>query len=212
MIKSYELEGFEGIFERDEPEDGFVPLFLDEIEEKEEPKEEEKKEKPQEEVKKDEIDIEAQARKIFEDAYIAGEKAGVEMGMRKVEPLVKRLNQYLDELSDFKEELIKRAENLAFELAFLFAEAIILKKCEEERGIILNMIRKALEICEEKSNITVRVRGDDLKYLDHERIRHLNFVADDTLDGPGFVIETNFGDIDGRIKTQIEEMKRALIL
>ena len=38
----------------------------------------------------------------------------------------------------------------------------------------------------------------------------IKVVADDTLKEPGFVIETNMGDIDGKISTQIEELKNAL--
>ncbi len=39
------------------------------------------------------------------------------MGMQRVEPLVKRLGTFLAELSVFKEELVKRAENLSTEMA-----------------------------------------------------------------------------------------------
>jgi len=206
MVKSYELVGFDGVFEKDEIKEEFLPLFENRHERHETINHSEDGEK--EAV----IDIESQARQIFEDAYVQGEKAGIEMGMRKVEPLVKRLNTYLEEIGQFKKVLVKEAERLAFELAFLFAEAIVLKKCNEDKEVVLNMITKALEICEVKNSITIRVRRDDIKYLDQDRLKHLNIVPDDTIMEPGFVIETNFGDIDGMVETQIEELKKGVFL
>ncbi|MCX5807210.1 MAG: FliH/SctL family protein [Proteobacteria bacterium] len=153
-------------------------------------------------------DIENEARKVFEDAYIQGEKSGYEMGMKKVEPLVKRLNGDIAALTLLKEELFKKAEKLSVELALVFAEGIVLKECHENREIVLNMARKALEICEEKSGITIRMRREDVQHISEDRIYPLKIVPDDTLKDPGFIIETNFGDIDGTIATQIEELKK----
>ncbi len=153
-------------------------------------------------------DIENEARKVFEDAYIQGEKAGHEMGMKKVEPLVKRLNGDIAALSALKEDLFRKAEKLSVELALVFAEAIVLKECEANRDITLNMARKALEICEEKSGITIRMRREDVQHISEDRIYPLKVIPDDSLKDPGFIIETSFGDIDGTIATQIDELKK----
>ncbi len=157
------------------------------------------------------VDIESITRKAFEDAYVQGEKAGHEMGMKKVEPLIKRLSGDISALAAFKEDLVKKAEKLAVELSIAFTEAIVLKECEEKRNIIINMVKKALEICEEKSEIRIRMRRDDAKHIPEESVYPLKIVPDDTLKDPGFIIETNFGDIDGTIATQIEEIKKAFI-
>jgi flagellar assembly protein FliH len=153
-------------------------------------------------------DIENEARKIFEDAYVQGEKAGHEMGMKKVDPLIKRLNGDIAALTAIKEELFKKAEKLSVELALVFAEAIVLKECQENREIAVNMAKKALEICEEKSGITIRMRREDVQHISEDRIYPLKVIPDDTLKSPGFIIETNFGDIDGTIATQIDELKK----
>jgi flagellar assembly protein FliH len=153
-------------------------------------------------------DIENEARKIFEDAYVQGEKAGHEMGMKKVEPLIKRLNEDIAALTAIKEELFKKAEKLSVELALVFAEAIVLKECQENREIAVTMAKKALEICEEKSGITIRMRREDVQHISEDRIYPLKVIPDDTLKSPGFIIETNFGDIDGTIATQIDELKK----
>jgi flagellar assembly protein FliH len=157
------------------------------------------------------IDIEAETRKVFEDAFVQGEKAGHEMGLKRVDPLVKRLNQYISEIEDLKGELFERTRKLSVELALAFAEAIVLRSCEDKKEVITDMVRKALDICEGKSDITIRVRPSDAPYISCGRNAFLKVVPDESLQEPGFVIETNFGDIDGKISTQLEELKKRIL-
>ena len=48
--------------------------------------------------------LEDQTRKAFEDAYAQGEKAGYEMGLRRVESIAKRLEKQIDEVASFRRE------------------------------------------------------------------------------------------------------------
>ncbi len=159
----------------------------------------------------EQLDVEAQSRKVFEDAFVQGEKAGFEMGLKKVEPLVKRLNTYLGELTAFRAELAGRYERLAVELGLLFARTIILRECEERRDTVVEMAKRALEMCEDKRSIVIRMRREDLRHVAVEELSPLQVVADDTLKEPGFIIETECGDIDGRLSTQLEELTRRIL-
>jgi flagellar assembly protein FliH len=156
----------------------------------------------------DAADAEEQSRKAFEDAFVQGEKAGYEMGMKKVETVIRRLNGYISDLSFFKEELLERSRKLSTELALVFTEAIILRECDEKRETVLRMAKKALDLCEERNDIVIRIRKEDADRISPDEVSHLRIVRDDTLKEPGFIIETNFGDIDGRISVQLEELKK----
>ena len=150
------------------------------------------------------------ARKAFEDAYAQGEKAGYEMGMRRVESIAKRLENQISEILSFRQKLIDKYEKLSTEIALIFAETLVLRVCSDHRDTLMSMIRKALEACEDKSELVIRVRPEDVKYVEGLESSHLKIIPDDTLKDPGFVIETTMGEIDGRIRTQIEELKGAL--
>ena len=150
------------------------------------------------------------ARKAFEDAYVQGEKAGYEMGMRRVESIAKRLENQIKEVVSFKRELTNRYEKISTELALIFGETLVLRVCSDHKDVLMSMIRKALEACEDRSELVVRVRSEDMKYVESLASSYLRVVPDDTLKEPGFVIETNMGEIDGRIRTQIEELKGSL--
>jgi len=155
------------------------------------------------------VNIEEEARRIFEEAFAQGEKAGHEMGMKKVEPIIKRLGGFMAELSLFREELVKRAESLSTELARVFAAALVLRECSEHREAVLRMVRKALSLCQEHSGATtIRLRGEDADLVPEADLKQFKIVRDDAMREPGFVIETNFGDIDGRISVQMEELKK----
>jgi len=169
-------------------------------------------EEPREQVERPEkIDVEAETRRMFEEAFAQGERAGHDMGMKKLEPLTERLNQYLGSLDSFKQELLGRVEHFATILALTFAESIVLKECADHREVTHSMIRKALEACEERSEILVRLPKEDAWLISAHEATAWKIVPDEELKEPGFIIETKFGDIDGRISKQLEELKKEFL-
>lgn len=207
-VESFTLSPFDDQSGRTARRDEFVNMFGDEAadREHEETAVEETVEEPVEET----IDIEAQARKIFEDAFAQGEKAGHEMGLKKVEPLVRRLNSYIAELEELKGYLRERTEKMSVELALMFAETIILRSCEEKKEILAGMVRKAMDICEGTNDVVIRIRPDDAQHISSEGNTFVKVVPDDAIREPGFVIETSFGDIDGRLSTQLDELRKRI--
>lgn len=194
-IKAYKIDFFSNATDSKNPE--FTGLFS----------ESEKKVRAEEQ----QPSTEDQARKKFEDAFIQGEKAGHEMGMKKVEQVVKRLNNYLTELGAFREKLLKQAEVFSVDLALVFTEALVLRDCSEHRVLVMNMAKRAFEICEDKCDIVIRVRCEDAELLSQNTMSHIKIIPDDTLKEPGFIVETSFGDIDGRISTQLEELRKEFL-
>jgi flagellar assembly protein FliH len=189
-----------GVVGHERPEAGFVSYFRPRAAEAE----------IEETVEEPPPSLEDQARKVFEDAYVEGEKAGCDMGMRRVDAVAKRLERHIEEVTLFKGVLEERYEKLAVELALKFAETIVLQECAEKRDVLAAMIKKAMEMCEEKGEIVIRVRAEDARYIEGIRSDRIKVIADDTLKDPGFMIETQVGDIDGRISSQIEELRSAL--
>ena len=185
------------------PEAGFVSFFRSEAAEA-------KEDETIRDRRTRRASLEDLARKAFEDAYAEGEKAGRDMGMRRVEAIAKRLERYIEELTSFRAALEGEYEKFAVELALKAAEAIILRECGQHREILADMIKKAMEMCEENSELVIRVRAEDARYVEAVDSDRVKVIADDRLKEPGFTIETRMGDIDGKISAQIEELKRAL--
>jgi flagellar biosynthesis/type III secretory pathway protein FliH len=55
------------------------------------------------------------------------------------------------------------------------------------------------------------MRREDVPLVAVEETSGLTIVADDGLKEPGFIIETEFGDIDGRISVQFAELRRQML-
>lgn len=155
-------------------------------------------------------DLEEELRRAFEEAYAQGEKAGFEVGMKKAEVLLNRFNTYLSQLEEFKTELLSRMEKATYELAFIIAEAIVLKECEIDRECVLRMVKKAMELLNERSKVVIRVRRDDAAYI-REKLPQVEVIPDEKLVEPGFLIESEFGIIDGALKTQLQELRKELL-
>jgi hypothetical protein len=62
--------------------------------------------------------------------------------MKKLEPVIVRLNNYITMLEGFKNEMVERAERLAVELAFILTETLVLKECEEDKETIIRMAKR----------------------------------------------------------------------
>ena len=195
------------ILDLDDPFEVEPPQVRALIEDPPEPPEEDEP-APIEDPPEPKLDIESEARRIFEEAFAQGEKAGYEMGLNKAEPLIARLNQYLNTLDAFKQEVLGRVERFATALALTFAEAIVLKECSEHKEITIAMIRKALESWEDKGEIRIRLPKEDAWLISAQESVSWKIIPDDELTEPGFVIETSFGDIDGRISKQLDELKK----
>ena len=47
-------------------------------------------------------------------------------------------------------------------------------------------------------------------YISCDGNTFLKVVPDDAIREPGFIIETSFGDIDGRLSTQLDELRKRI--
>jgi len=154
------------------------------------------------------VDIEKEARMVFENAYVQGEKAGIEFGRKKMEPMIKRFEQAVYELEQFQHFIERKTEETIIGLSLFFAEGVILKECSEHKDQVAAMVRKALGLCKDKNKVIIRVRKDDFDYLSEIKTEEIKIVPDDTIKDAGFIIETQYGEIDGTISMQMEELRR----
>ncbi len=177
-----------------------------------------------EEARKDaeEIIRQAKARKeaIEMEAYREGMKKGEEegrkMAFKKIDPLFDTLRNAFAELSDIRPGLIEKQQEQIIEIVFLITEKIIHRQIHMSPDIILDTVRAASNHLMETEEIRLRLHPSDFEYIrEIESIlakklsnkRTINVVEDSSIDRGGVMIETEFGDIDATIRSQIEHMK-----
>ena len=172
--------------------------------------------------------IEADARSSFElerkgaeeQGRLAGREAGFNEGRAEVERLIQRTQTVLERAQNKRTEILEETEQEIINLVLLIARKVIKVISENQKNVIVSNVVQALRKVKGRGNILVRVNMADLK-LATENIKEfinlvegaasLQVVEDSTVDEGGCVIETDFGEIDARISSQLAELETKIL-
>jgi flagellar assembly protein FliH len=173
-------------------------------------------------------DIEEASRSAFEaerkDAEdrgrIAGREAGFAEGKAEVERLIQRTHLVLERAQDKRAEILAETEQEIIDLVLLISRKVIKVISENQRNVVISNVVQALRKVKGRGNIIIRVNMADVK-LSTEHIKDfiqlvegsksLQVVEDSTVDPGGCIIETDFGEIDARISSQLSELETKIL-
>lgn len=115
--------------------------------------------------------------------------------------------------------LIQHWEKGFLSLVTSVAECILRQKLKEEPAIEANWIREALQLCAGENQIQLRMNPEDHVLLNltlqkmQEQFRHLGKIEicnDITLDRGDCLVETEFGQMDQRVTSQLNRIREEL--
>lgn len=168
----------------------------------------------------------AKARKeaIEMEAYNQGMAKGQEEGRKivtkKLEPLFDTLKHAIDELAEMRLSILDNHHKQVLEMIFLITEKILHRSIQLSPDILMDTVRAASRHLMETDEIHLRLHPSDFEYireietilskkLSGKKVFHI--VEDSTLERGGVVIETEFGEIDAAIRSQIERVREAVL-
>ena len=171
--------------------------------------------------------IQNESESIKEAAYKEGYAKGYDEGFEKsfadgnndLTKLNEKLKKILAETINKRNEKIDTAEAQLIEVAILIAKRVVKMLTEKDKGIVIRNIQEALRRIKGRTKITIRVNIDDLEisarhkdefYQMLDKIEGVTVLEDPNVDVGGCMIETDFGDIDARINTQLNEIETAI--
>lgn len=171
--------------------------------------------------------IQNESESIKETAYKEGYAKGYDEGFEKsfadgnndLTKLNEKLKKILAETINKRNEIIDTAEAQLIEVAILIAKRVVKMLTEKDKGIVIRNIQEALRRIKGRTKITIRVNIDDLEisarhkdefYQMLDKIEGVTVLEDPNVDVGGCMIETDFGDIDARINTQLNEIETAI--
>ena len=173
----------------------------------------------------------AAARQQAETIKVQAEKEGQAAGLAAVESrlqqqVTQQMNSLLPAVQTFVQELShakgiwkKRWEEQATHVAVAIAEKVIRREIEKTPTIQTEWIAAALELASRSGQITVRLHPADHKALGNaarqlavelSRQATADVVADETVSPGGCRINTEFGEIDTSIETQLKRIEEEL--
>lgn len=132
---------------------------------------------------------------------------------------LERLAAAVDLLKSQAERLAERARSDALEIGFQVARRILETELRSSPDALFALVRSALRKAGESRRVTVRLRPEDVAQLESAAGKQtlaefstaqIELKADSAL-GPGdVVVDTDFGRIDGRVGSRMDELRRAI--
>ncbi|WP_319417296.1 flagellar assembly protein FliH [Marispirochaeta aestuarii] len=178
------------------------------------------------EARRDEILKEAndQLEQIRKDAYAEGFESGREEGYQEgrgeVERLVTHLHGIISSAIEKRTEIIEESETQVINLVLLIAKKVIKVISENQKNVVINNVIQALRKLKSRGDVILRVNLEDVDLTtDHvkdfmrmvENVRSITVMEDSRVDRGGCIIETDFGEIDARIKSQFNEIEEKIL-
>jgi flagellar assembly protein FliH len=164
--------------------------------------------------------FEAERKDAEERGRVAGRDTGFAEGKAEVERLIQRTQTVLERAQDKRAEILAETEQEIIDLVLLISRKVIKVISENQRNVVISNVVQALRKVKGRGNILVRVNMIDLKLTtEHmkdftqlvEGSKTLQIVEDSTVDPGGCVIETDFGEIDARIASQLGELETKIL-
>jgi flagellar assembly protein FliH len=169
-------------------------------------------------------EIEAEARKNLEagrreaedQGREAGREAGFNEGRDEAARLVERSRIVLERAQDKRGEILAETEQQVIDLVLLIARKVVKVISENQSSVIKANVVQALRKVKGKGNIIIRVNTADLQLTTGhvkdfiqllEGNNTIQVAEDSSVDPGGCVIETDFGEIDARIASQLAELE-----
>jgi flagellar assembly protein FliH len=164
--------------------------------------------------------VESRRRDAEEEGLAAGREAGYGEGRAEVERLIARTRVALERAQEKRLEILAGTEQQLIDLTLLIARKVIKVISESQKEVIIANVSEALKKVKGKGTVILRVNTADLALsTEHAEdfIRQLEGSStiqvqeDSSVDPGGCVIETDFGEIDARIASQLAELESRIL-
>jgi flagellar assembly protein FliH len=164
--------------------------------------------------------LEDEKKEALEAGRIAGREEGYAQGAAEVERLVQRTQTVLERAQDKRGEILAESEQEIVDLVLLLTRKVVKAITENQRTVVLQNVVQALRKVKARGNVIIRVNMVDVKLTtEHtktfiqmlEGVQGIQVVEDSTVDSGGCIIETDFGEIDARIASQLAELEAKIL-
>lgn len=169
--------------------------------------------------------LEKEAAQREEDAYrrglAEGEAAGREAGAAALTPVLERFRQSISQVERFRKQIYHNVEQEAVALALALARKIVGYEVRINSEVVLHTVRQALQKVVDHERIRIKLNPADLQTVQNhlpefspvaEHVEQIVFEGDEAITAGGCLVETNFGDIDAKIESQLDAVRQTLRL
>ncbi|MCD2330708.1 flagellar assembly protein FliH [Borreliella burgdorferi] len=157
-------------------------------------------------------DLEIAIAKGREEGY----SKGYESGFEDFDKVMRKLHVIIASLIAERKGILESSSGQIVSLVMQIAIKVIKRITDSQKDIVLENVNEVLKRVKDKTQITIRVNLDDLDIVRHKKsdfisrfdiIEKLEIIEDPNIGKGGCIIETNFGEIDARISSQLDKIE-----
>jgi flagellar assembly protein FliH len=159
-------------------------------------------------------------REAFEKGVAEGREQGYGEGRTEAGRLVERLHTILAKAIEKRGEIIQESETQIINLVLLIVKKVIKVISENQKNVVINNVVQALRKLRSRGDVVIRVNLADLQLTSEhvkdfmkmvENVKSITVLEDSSVDKGGCLIETDFGQIDGRVSSQLHEIEEKIL-
>lgn len=163
-------------------------------------------------------DIDVQALK--EEVYQKGFKEGQRETEQKLQTTIQAFSKAVEDISRLRESIYKQSKQDMISMVMSVVSQVIQVEVVEKEEIIEKVIQKALESAIQSEEYHIKVNPEDYELVDEKkplfvaRLRGLGsivFEPDSSITRGGCKVESDQGEVDATIETQLEEINRNFV-
>jgi flagellar assembly protein FliH len=148
-------------------------------------------------------------------AFREGEAAGRSRAMAEVQPVIERLVRTIEEIGQLRHRLRREAEADTIKLSLAIAHRVLRRELAMDPDAMRGLVTAAVEKLHSQEISRVKVHpahAPQIAALLRGGPLHINaeVTADASLPPGGVVFETNHGNLDASIDSQLQEIERGL--
>ena len=159
-------------------------------------------------------------KESYERGYKEGHDRGYQEGREEVKRLIDRLHAIISKAIEKRNEIIEESETQLINLVLLIAKKVIKVISENQKNVVINNVVQALRKLKSRGDVVIRVNIADLELTSEhikdfmgmvENVKSISVLEDSSVDRGGCIIETDFGQIDARISSQLHEIEEKIL-
>lgn len=161
-----------------------------------------------------------QEKSGYDEGFKKGREEGFREGNIEAQRLVDRLHVIIERTMDKRQEILSETEQQIVDLVLLMTRKIVKVISENQRNVVVSNVVQALRKVKGRGDVIVRVNLNDVGMTTQhtkdflsaaENVKNITVVEDSTIDRGGCVVETDFGAIDARIVSQLNELEQRIL-
>lgn len=161
-------------------------------------------------------DPDSERMKREEESYKKGFSDGIQAGrlqiLQEIEKDLNLIRSLTEGVQRLREEIYERIETEVVEMSLAIARKVIYGVADQYREIVTAAAKEAIKKASDREMLKIKINPVDYEVLNKRRtelvqcidgIKSILFEVDESVQPGGCLIETNQGDIDARIDSQI---------